>query len=269
MDSARTRRLPLKFSRPDWKAELRTNCLRRVRNDRINLLWKFRVQELVPTNDMKKAESEVRNIISDELQKLKHSAEEKEDQEMDLIWEYQEPPVAWPAEIGGEDVLLEMERLLYEYLREESIRKELEALDEEDAYLAQAVFEHMQLNDMERSNGCYNRCQASGNAKVWCPVCKQGELRDTHNLIYCTSCTLRLDLREDKITLEFLQERLGKEEGQVKSCKQLAVTSPQIMKLAEVAAVARATDRVSTLVAWAATFTVPDGIVLCCKTGAD
>jgi hypothetical protein len=26
---------------------------------------------------------------------------------------------------------------------------ELEALDEEDAYLAQAVFEHMQLNDTE------------------------------------------------------------------------------------------------------------------------
>jgi hypothetical protein len=86
----------------------------------------------------------------------------------------------------------------------------------------------------------YNRSQASENAKVWCPVCKQGELRDTHNLIYCTSCALRLDLGEDKvviftyllvflyklflkkncrepngfnlahqITLEFLRERLG------------------------------------------------------------
>jgi hypothetical protein len=51
------------------------------------------------------------------------------------------------------------------------------------------------------SNGCYNRCQASGNAKVWCPVCKQGELRDTHNLIYCTSCALRLDLGEDKVVI--------------------------------------------------------------------
>jgi hypothetical protein len=37
--------------------------------------------------------------------------------------------------------------------------------------------------------------------KVWCPVCKQGELRDTHNLIYCTSCTLRLDLEEDKVVI--------------------------------------------------------------------
>jgi hypothetical protein len=47
----------------------------------------------------------------------------------------------------------------------------------------------------------YNRSQASENAKVWCPVCKQGELRDTHNLIYCTSCALRLDLGEDKVVI--------------------------------------------------------------------
>ncbi|TVU01074.1 hypothetical protein EJB05_53485 [Eragrostis curvula] len=203
----------------------RTNCLKRVKNDRINLLWKIRAQEPLPTNDMKKVESAVRNLISDELQKLKQSVEEKDDQEMDVqrlkqslegkedqemevIWEYQEPQVAWPDD-DNEDVLLEMERILYEDLREESIRKELEALDEEDAYLARAVLEHMQLNDAERFNGCYNRCQASGTAKVWCPVCKHGELRDTHNLIYCTSCVLRLDLGDDKITLEFLRERLA------------------------------------------------------------
>jgi len=60
-----------------------------------------------------------------------------------------------------------------------------------------------------RLNGCYKRCQVAENAKVWCPVCKQGELRDTHNLIYCTLCKLRLDLGEDKITLEFLRERLA------------------------------------------------------------
>jgi hypothetical protein len=74
-------------------------------------------------NLQKNVESEVRNIISDELQKLKHSVEGKEDQEMDVTWEYQEPQVVWPADIDGEDVLLEMERLLYEDLREESIRK--------------------------------------------------------------------------------------------------------------------------------------------------
>jgi len=118
---------------------------------------------------------------------------------MDVIWEYQGPQAAKPAVTESQDILLEMERLLYEDLREELIRKELEALDEEDAYLAQAVYDHMQLND----NG------VAENAKFWCPVCKQGELRDTHNLIYCTLCKLRLDLGEDKITLEFLRERLA------------------------------------------------------------
>ncbi|XP_062181257.1 uncharacterized protein LOC133885546 [Phragmites australis] len=199
MDLARPRRIPLKSHRPDWKTELRTNCMRRLKKDRINLLWNIRAQGRLPANDMKTVDSAVRNIISDELQKLKQSVEGKEDQEMDVIWEYQGPQAATPVEIDSEDILLELERLLYEDLREESIRKELEALDEEDAYLAQAVFDHMQLNDKE----------ATENAKVWCPVCKQGELRDTHNLIYCTFCKLRLDLGEDKITLEFLREQLA------------------------------------------------------------
>jgi hypothetical protein len=42
---------------------------------------------------------------------------------MDVIWEYQGPQYAKPAEIESEDVLLEMERLLYEDIREELIRK--------------------------------------------------------------------------------------------------------------------------------------------------
>ncbi|XP_066362569.1 uncharacterized protein [Miscanthus floridulus] len=272
MDSAGPRRVSLKAHRPDWKSELRTNCLRRVRKDRTDLLWRIRKQGQLPANDMEKVKSAVRNIISDEIEKLKQSNEGKEDQEMDVIWEYQGPQSAKPAEIESEDILLEMERLLYEDIREELIRKrvvpitsviisfplltdqqsvcssywlllefscknnlinfylhssansmiyfthwfgnffvsyliscylltiaELEALDEEDAYLAQSVFDHMQLNDNE----------AAETAKLWCPVCKQGDLRETHNLIYCTLCKLRLDLGEDKMTLEFLRERLA------------------------------------------------------------
>ena len=45
------------------------------------------------------------------------------DQDVDMIWEYQGPQAAEPAEFDSEDILLEMERLLYEDLREESIRK--------------------------------------------------------------------------------------------------------------------------------------------------
>ncbi|CAD6272123.1 unnamed protein product [Miscanthus lutarioriparius] len=200
MDSEGPRRVSLKAHRPDWKSELRTNCLRRVRKDRTDLLWRIRKQGQLPANDMEKVETAVRNIISDEIEKLKQSNEGKEDQEMDVIWEYQGPQSAKPAEIESEDILLEMERLLYEDIREELIRKQLEALDEEDAYLAQSVFDHMQLNDNE----------AAETAKLWCPVCKRGDLRETHNLIYCTLCKLRLDLGEDKVmTLEFLRERLA------------------------------------------------------------
>lgn len=47
----------------------------------------------------------------------------KENQEVDMIWEYEGPQEAMPAEFESEDILLEMERLLYEDLREEMIRK--------------------------------------------------------------------------------------------------------------------------------------------------
>ncbi|KQK06228.1 hypothetical protein BRADI_2g25240v3 [Brachypodium distachyon] len=165
MDSTRPRRVPNKSCRPDWREE-------------------------------KTVESAVRNIISDEVQKLKQCVDGKEAQEIDVIWEYQGPQEARPAEFESEDILLEMERLLYEDLREETIRKE--DLEEQDAYLAQAIFDHMQLSE-----------EGAENAKLWCPVCKQGELRETNNLIRCSLCKLRLDLGEDKINLDFLRERLA------------------------------------------------------------
>uniref|UniRef100_A0A0E0L2L1 RPA-interacting protein N-terminal domain-containing protein n=1 Tax=Oryza punctata TaxID=4537 RepID=A0A0E0L2L1_ORYPU len=198
MDSSRPRRDPIKSRRrPDWREELRSNCLKRVKEERVQFLWKNRIDGPLPASDMIKVESAVRDIISDELEKLKQHGDGKEDQDADMIWEYQGPQTATPVETESEDILLEMERLLYEDLREEFIRIEVEALDEEDEYLAQAFLEHMQLTDKE------------ANAKLWCPVCKQGELRETHNLIYCTMCKLRLDLGEDKINLEFLRERLA------------------------------------------------------------
>jgi hypothetical protein len=42
---------------------------------------------------------------------------------MDVIWEYQGLHAAKPAEIESEDILLEMERLVCEDIREEVIRK--------------------------------------------------------------------------------------------------------------------------------------------------
>ncbi|KAL5232096.1 hypothetical protein ABZP36_030872 [Zizania latifolia] len=131
------------------KDKLRINCLKRVKEERVHLLWKNRTHGPLPSNDMVKVKSSVRDIISDELEKLKNYEDGKEDQQADMIWEYQEPQAPKPDEAENEDILLEMERLLYEDLREEFIQKELEALDDEEAYLAQAVFDHMQLDDKE------------------------------------------------------------------------------------------------------------------------
>ncbi|KAJ8748218.1 hypothetical protein K2173_000626 [Erythroxylum novogranatense] len=65
--------------------------------------------------------------------------------------------------------------------------------DEEDEYLALAVFEHMHLNNEQA---------------IWCPICKQGELKDDHKLIYCTQCELQLS-KGDEVNLDILKSRLA------------------------------------------------------------
>lgn len=194
----------LKTHHSNWKDKLRQNCLRRIREERSHLLWKIRSNQR-PSPDKKEiVESAFRDIFSDELQKIKQSPL-ADCQEMsvsktdDLLWEYDGLHADNSIEIESEDVLIEMERLLYEELREEMIRRELEVYEEDDDYLARAVFEHMQLDNN----------QVVKNDKVWCPICKQGELREAYHLIYCSSCGLRLDLENDKVNLDFLKERLG------------------------------------------------------------
>lgn len=73
-------------------------------------------------------ESAFRDIFSDELQKIKQSPlaecqETSMSKNDDLLWEYDGLHAEKPIEIESEDILIEMERLLYEELREEMIRK--------------------------------------------------------------------------------------------------------------------------------------------------
>ncbi|KAL5189294.1 RPA-interacting protein A [Glycine soja] len=109
------------------------------------------------------------DIVSDEFNKMKHTDE--------MLWEYEGPP-----DTTYQDLECDIET--WE--------------DEVDQYLARAVCEHMQLNEDE----------AHGK-EIWCPICKQGELKDNHNIICCTCCELRLH-KASKLTLDFLLDRLAK-----------------------------------------------------------
>ncbi|KAG4139557.1 hypothetical protein ERO13_D07G201100v2 [Gossypium hirsutum] len=115
----------------------------------------------------------------------------------DELWEYSGLQDAYQGEC--EEILLEMQRIFYEDLRREPAEKEpkegIESWeDEQDEYLARAVYEHMQLNDEQK--------------QIWCPICKRGELQQNHQLIYCTLCKLQLN-RDDEVNLEVLRDRLA------------------------------------------------------------
>ncbi|XP_030961187.1 uncharacterized protein LOC115982663 isoform X3 [Quercus lobata] len=143
-----------------WKHKLREKCYKRVREDRTRLLWKLRLPSSPNHNNNKVKDliqSAFEDIISDELKKIEDSSlndcsksPASALEANDVLWEYDGLHNVYQGEC--EEILLEMQRIFYEDYRAEPTRKEPQAHietweDEEDAYLARAVYEHMQLND--------------------------------------------------------------------------------------------------------------------------
>ncbi|XP_010271112.1 PREDICTED: uncharacterized protein LOC104607235 isoform X2 [Nelumbo nucifera] len=219
MEERRPRRLSLKSHRPNWKTKLLENCIKRVEKDRIRLLWKMR-STVDPSLNQKIMESAFRDIVSDELKRFKDSPMNNGRSEItpsnfednDTLWEY-DPMVCQSTEGECEEIMLELQRIFYEDARMESSKRDPESHDriyedEEDDYLAHAVFEHMQLN------------KEQVDKEIWCPICKKGELQENHQIIYCTLCDLQLN-RGDEVNLEILGVRLGEahEEHLERGCK--------------------------------------------------
>ncbi|OAY34931.1 uncharacterized protein LOC110627499 isoform X1 [Manihot esculenta] len=191
---------------PLWKDKLRENCYKRVREDRNRLLWKMRLPTAKSLGDKDFIKSAFQDIVSDELKKITHSSGDDNSQiptsgldASDILWEYDGLHNAYQGEC--EEILLEMQRIFYEDLRAEPTRKEPENHiatweDEEDEYLARAVYEHMHLNDKQV------------HKETWCPICKQGQLQESHQLIYCSLCELEL-FKDDEVNLDILTTRLA------------------------------------------------------------
>ncbi|KAA8550492.1 hypothetical protein F0562_002176 [Nyssa sinensis] len=193
---------------PNWKDKLRENCCKRVREDRTRLLWKLRLPEAKDQSlkDKEFIKSTFQDIVTDEFEKIKDSSLTdylgtltSAPQGDDALWEYDGIHTAYEGEC--EEILLEMQRVFYEDLRMEPSRTESESYigtweDEEDEYLARAVYEHMQLN------------KEQVHKVIWCPICKQGELRENCCHIHCTLCELKLN-KDNEVSLELLQTRLA------------------------------------------------------------
>lgn len=204
------RRAPLKTSIPlaNWKLKLRENCYRKVKEDRARLIWKFRLNETDVEfgHDKELLKSTFEDIVADEFNKIRDISVDENSGTLtslsetdDPVWEYEGLHTAYQGEC--EEILLEMQRIFYEDTRTPPATKETGVQvktweDEEDEFLARAVYEHMKLNDKQESN------------VVWCPICKQGELKDTHLLIICSLCEFKLN-KADEVNLDLLRTRLA------------------------------------------------------------
>ncbi|XP_028755667.1 uncharacterized protein LOC114715029 isoform X2 [Neltuma alba] len=141
-----------------WKDKLRESCYKRVREDRTRLLWKMRLptSQSGKPNQEDRVRSTFQDIVYDELKKMKesslcHTIEDlTSDSEFDdLLWEYDGVHTTYQGEC--EEILIEMQRIFYEDLEAEPNIKAIDSIsetweDEEDEFLARALFEHMQLN---------------------------------------------------------------------------------------------------------------------------
>ncbi|KAF5455405.1 hypothetical protein F2P56_024982 [Juglans regia] len=196
-----------------WKHKLRENCYKRVREDRTRLLWKSRLPSSTASHSLNHNQnqkdlikSSLQDIVSDELRKIKDSSLNdcsefltSAPEANDVLWEYDGLCNAYQGEC--EEILLEMQRIFYDDLGVEPTRKEPDSHvetweEEEDEYLARAVYEHMQLNDEQV-------CE-----KIWCPICKQGELLENYLLIYCSLCELKLN-KDNEVSLDLMRVRLA------------------------------------------------------------
>ncbi|CAN1858163.1 hypothetical protein LINPERHAP1_LOCUS42763, partial [Linum perenne] len=184
---------------PVWKEKWKKRCCRRVREDRSRLIWKMRLPgaKSLYKEDEDAIKSALQGIVSDELRRIRQVDDNGDKnkkllnpqsavEDDDMLWEYEGLHDAYDCD--REEILLEMQRIFYEDLKEESNMKESEPWeDREDEYLARAVYEHMQLsNEVEKK-------------KVWCPVCMEGELVEKSKVIDCTLCPLQLD-KCDEVT---------------------------------------------------------------------
>lgn len=183
----------------NWKQKLRESCYRRVREDRARLLWKMRSKSDQDSTEKELVKSAFQDIVSDELRKIKDSSSGEDISTVadDMLWEYDGLHTAYQGDC--EEILLEMQRIFYEDLKSDPKGRENSEVweDEEDEYLARAVFEYMQLNDGKAQK-----------EKLWCPICKEGEVKENSHLIYCNRCKFQLG-RGDEVDLESLRTRLA------------------------------------------------------------
>lgn len=206
---------------PRWKDKLRENCYKRVRADRTRLLWKMRLPDS-RDHSLRHEElikSTFQDIVSDELRRIQETPMRScsalnPDPETsdDIIWEYNGLHSAYQGDC--EEILLEMQKIFYEDLQKEQIGEVSDSYikvweDEEDEYLARAVFENMHLNDEKVGK------------EIWCPICKQGKLQQNRHCIYCSLCELKLGTCSE-VSLEFVRDRLAEAHGQhfERGCRQ-------------------------------------------------
>lgn len=209
----------IKTGVPRWKEKLKEVCMQRVRQERYQLLWKIRNGGQPPSmstvhNSKEVVASAFGCIVADELNKVKQTSlngqgphvdrpNDEASGECDMLWQYDTMALPLPAELADEDyeeLMLVMERALYDDLQAELQIQEVKLLEE---YEASRAIEDESLSEL------FEHWQGLQEGGVLCPLCKARRLQQNKQVITCGCGKFRLDTQDDQVGLEFLQQRLA------------------------------------------------------------
>lgn len=203
MNRQNSRRTAFKAWHPHWKEKFRENCLRRVKKDRHQLLWKIRSSGKPSHASKEVAGSAFSQIITEEIDRLQQTNGVQEsfagtDNDR-MLWEYESPNAL--LELDQEDyeeLMMAMESILHDELQTEREEKEAALLKEYEDSCRQEENSLTSLLDQLQH----------GEEGLLCPICKAGYLHQIQHVIYCSCGRLRLDVQNEKVNLNFLRGRL-------------------------------------------------------------
>uniref|UniRef100_A0A0D6R8T1 RPA-interacting protein C-terminal domain-containing protein n=1 Tax=Araucaria cunninghamii TaxID=56994 RepID=A0A0D6R8T1_ARACU len=222
MESGHPKRCPLKAQPLKWKEKFREKCLSRAREIRYQFIQTSRLSGKSAIHPKATAVSALEQIVSDEQIKIGQSSSGDIQSAVvtnidDALWDCD--PSEQVKELDNdeyEEILFEMQRLLYEDIGAYSQQRDAASLEDyekacelEEESLASAFFEHMQIHKEQ-------------NVGLICPICRKGYLKQRPQLIYCEFCDLQLNIQSDQVDIELLRKRLSEvlEEHYSKGCKE-------------------------------------------------
>lgn len=173
-------------------------CLRKVKANRHSLVSSMRAGGLTPAS----FRSEIGKLVNYEWSTMENGAGVAPNSAMHVVDpDYQGLRQEELEEAEYAETIIALEQAFLEDIRRE------------EQSLVDQYFEEVRRFEEEQIQDAIDRYvpEEEGEEAVWCPICRRGQLKQSHRIIFCSHqpCGLRLDTKQDEVNLSYVRHRLG------------------------------------------------------------